>query len=174
MRVEIAADESPSGEERHSHRLEISRRDRRHGYFNWLILAAGPRDVVPPRPAERVELGGADGGDPREIVKPIEHLEQCRSLFVRRGTLDRFHMTLSNTSDMANPGFTLESLTKDRTSRPPTKRTIRLNATCMAMNGRIAPERADTRPPLAFRAVIGSIPRRASPRQVRATRCSAQ
>ena len=47
---------------------------------------------------------------------------------------------------MANPGFTLDSLTKDRTSRPPTKRTIRLNATCMTTNGRMARARADVTP----------------------------
>ena len=33
---------------------------------------------------------------------------------------------------------------------------MRLNATCIMTNGRTAPARADVRPPLAFRAVIGS------------------
>src|SRR5262245_27206802 len=62
----------------------------------------------------------------------------------------------SNTSEAAKPGFTLVSLTKDRTSRAPTKRTTRLNATCTTTNGRIARAGAEVRPPLAFSEVIGS------------------
>lgn len=80
--IEIAADESPPGNERNPHRLEVSRSHRRHGRFDRLAGGARHGKGVPPGPAEHVELSRADSRHPREIAKPIEHLQYRRALLI--------------------------------------------------------------------------------------------
>ena len=132
------------------------RRHRRHGRFDGLVLRCPAANVVRPGPAEHVGLGGADGLHPGNL-RAADRAPGAAPCAARFASTRRTASSDSNsTLDVAKPGFTLDSLANDSTSRLPTNSTTSPNATWTATNGRITPVRVPDRPPPVLRAVIGA------------------